>query len=436
MSEHLIWDESPDNIDEETLSKKETSHSEEFDLDILEDTLKHIYSKSFIRRKLAYILAIFYKYPILIIILSFILGFIFFGIPLILIYLKAYQNFMVGFCVMVLISLALCVLIFLIRILDDKKNKINMVAKWERNNFVDFIGLILTFILLIISSFLLKDFFGDVIDYNLNNNLKLVYEPDEDGIDDEDYMNINDFFLKFTINCFLLNSTEINNEETNIANYISEFSIINDLMKKLSCCFIPLFIFIFNKFIQTIIIQVKYTIPKLIIILSSCCFSLLIMIMNHLYDEKQENKIVAFFEMIFMIFFFTGYFAWSFSSTWTTFKNPKDKNFAINKYDLSQLILIYFFDFINIIGTCFLFIPILISYINFTNKSETFYDLRLVLLLLKIGFLMVIISYTFYYGHNFLALIFRPIALQYAPAKLKENYVRANRNQSSYLFIS
>ena len=158
--------------------------------------------------------------------------------------------------------------------------------------------------------------------------------------------------------------------------------------------------------------------------------------MSHLYNEKQRNKIVAFFEMIFMIFFFTGYFAWSFSSTWTTFKNPKDKNFAINKYDLSQLILIYFFDFINIIGTCFLFIPILISYINFTNKSETFYDLRLVLLLLKIGFLMVIISYTFYYGHNFLALIFRPIALQYAPAKLKENYVRANRNQSSYLFIS
>ncbi len=436
MAQYLIWDESPDTSKEEMITKQETTHSEAFDLDILEDKLKHIYSKSFIRRKLAYILAIFYKYPTLIIIFSFILGFIFFGLPLILIYFKTYKNFMVGFCIMLLLTLVLCVLIFLIRIIDDAKNKINMAAKWERKNFVNFIGLILTFILWIISAFLLKDFFEEVIDYNINGKLKLVYEPEEDRIDDEDYININDFVLKFTINSFLLNATEINNEETNVANYISDSSILKNLINNLCKCFIPLFIFIFNKLIQTIIIEVKYTFPKIIIFLSSCCFSLLIMIMSHLYNEKQKNKIVALLEMVFIIFFFTGYFAWCFSSTWTIFKKPKDKNFAINKYDLTQLILIYFFDFINIIGTSFIFISILISYINFINKNETFYDLELVLLLLKIGFLMVIISNSFYYGHNFLALIFRPISLQYAPVKLKENYVRANRNQSSYIFIS
>ena len=42
MAEHLIWDESPENTKEELITKQETTHSEDFDLDILEDTLKHI----------------------------------------------------------------------------------------------------------------------------------------------------------------------------------------------------------------------------------------------------------------------------------------------------------------------------------------------------------------------------------------------------------
>ena len=139
--------------------------------------------------------------------------------------------------------------------------------------------------------------------------------------------------------------------------------------------------------------------------------------------------------MSFITFIFNGYLALVFNSIWRIFKNPKDKNFAIDKYDLTQLILIYFFDFMNIIGTSFIFISSLIGYINFTNKSETFNDLTLSLTLLKIGFLLFILSNSLYYGHTFLALIFRPIALQYAPVKLKENYIRASRNISSYIFI-
>ena len=78
-------------FEEKSSFKDESSHQEYFEIDIIEETLKHIYSKSNIRKKLAYILAIFYKYPTLIIIFSFILGFIFFGLPLILIYFKTCQ---------------------------------------------------------------------------------------------------------------------------------------------------------------------------------------------------------------------------------------------------------------------------------------------------------------------------------------------------------
>ena len=75
------------------------------------------------------------------------------------------------------------------------------------------------------------------------------------------------------------------------------------------------------------------------------------------------------------------------------------------------------------------------NYINYNNKEETFKDLKIALYLLKIGFLFFIMSNSFYYGHYFLSLIFRPIALQYAPIKLKENYVRSSKNLSSYIFI-
>ena len=56
--------------------------------------------------------------------------------------------------------------------------------------------------------------------------------------------------------------------------------------------------------------------------------------------------------------------------------------------------------------------------------------MKTTLFCLKIGFLLSIISNSYYYGHHLLALIFRPIALKYAPSKLKQNYIRVNRKIS------
>ena len=66
LKEHLfdaLSDESPTGTEE-------SIHSSDFDFDITEDTLKHIFSKSPIKKKLAYILSVFYKSPILIILFS------------------------------------------------------------------------------------------------------------------------------------------------------------------------------------------------------------------------------------------------------------------------------------------------------------------------------------------------------------------------------
>ena len=435
MSEYLLEQEQRNNNEEEKTIKERSSHDEDFEIDILEDTLKHIYSKSKLRKKLAYILGLFYKSPALIILFSFLFGFIFFGLPLILIYIKVFDNFFIPICIMLILSFILNLTAVLIRIIDDKKNNIKIIDKWERKNLINYFGIILTLIILLTEGFLLLEFFGKIIIYNEEGKLKLIYEPEkEEGIDENDLITINDFFLKYIVNCFLLKKEKIDNDKSKVKNFINKKVIIK-LLRELCISYIPFLIFSFNKLIQTIIIKVHYSIPKFIMFSSSVCFCLLIIIMKYVYKNQKGNLILSFFEMVFIILFFFGYLMWSIGSIWKKYKNPKDKSFAIYKYELQQLIFIYIFDFINIIGASFIFISFLVSYINFNYKDETFYDLKLVLLLLKLGFFLIILSYSFYYGHSFLSLIFRPIALQYAPVKLKENYIRANKNLSSYLFI-
>ena len=432
MEEHFLGIES----NETSVIKDESSYNNDFEIDILEDTLKHIFSRSKIRKRLAHILAIFYKTPLLIILISLLFGAIFLGFPILLIYLKIFDNFIIPICFIILLALMLYLINFLIRIIDDTKNKIRIIDKWERKNLINYFGIILTLIILIFGGFYLLDFFGNIINYNKEEKLKIIYEPKkEEEIDDKDKTSINDFIIKYIINCFLLNVDKIEKEESKVANFISDYSIIKGLIKKLCRCFKPLLIYSFIKIIQTIFIKVKYTIPKTIIFLSSFGFSILIIIMYYEYQVEKENFLMSLFEIVLITFFFLGYLAWSFCSIWRIYKNPKDKNFAINKYEFNQLIFIYIFELVNIIGSSLIYISCLISYINFINKKETFHYLKLTLLFLKVGFAFITLSYSYYYGHNFLSLIFRPIALQYAPVKLKKNYVRSNRNLSSYIFL-
>ena len=131
------------------------------------------------------------------------------------------------------------------------------------------------------------------------------------------------------------------------------------------------------------------------------------------YKEKEDNELLGVIEMIFIILFFIGYLALSLSRIWRIFRNPKDKNFSIYKYDFSQLIFIYFFEFINIIGTLLIFTSIIISYIHFVNKNETFHNLKEIFLYLYNKNINIIISYSYIYGHTILTKIYRPIALQF-----------------------
>jgi hypothetical protein len=404
-----------------------------FEFDIVTDTLKHIHSGSKLRKFLSSSLAKFYSYPVLIIIFSFLTGLLFLGVPMIVIYLKIFNNFMKPIIFLILISLFFSILIIVVHVIDDKRNKVSILAKWERKMILKNLGLSLTLTILVIWAFLMHNFFDNIMEYHKKNEIDLNYDENNDKV-----VEIHDIIIKYIINCFLFNQTKIYNEKLEVKYSINEpASFLTDLHFSLLIAIIPFFIFAMNKFIKVIIIEVKYAVAQLITFINSFLLCILIYFTYFFYDDKDASwTIISALEIILLGFIYFGYIFWNIHFICKFCKNPKDKSFSINRYDLSHIIMITFFDIINIIGSTLLYFSIMANYINSANKNETLNDLKIVLILLKIGFLLTTISNSYYYGHHLLSLIFRPIAIQYTPAKLKKYYIRANKNLSSFIIPS
>ena len=440
MTDYILQKDNPSLCDSMSESLKSKARNDEsistvnfFEFDIVTDTLKHIHSGSKIRNKLSSFLANFYSFPILIIFFSFFIGLLFLGIPMIIIYLKIFQNFMKPIIFLILISLFFSILIIIVHIIDDKRNKINRAAKWERKNILKNIGLSLTLIVIAVGAFLMHIFFDDIIKYHKNNEIDLNYDENNDK-----HVEINDFIMKYIINCFLLNQTKIKNDKLKV-NYMinNSTSVMTYLHYSFLIACIPFFIFFMNKLIKAIIIEVKYTVAQLIIFISAFILCSLIFFTHFFYDDQYTNwTVISILEIILLGFIYFGYIYWTIHFIIKFCKNPKDKSFSIHRYDLSQIIIITCIDIMNIIGSTLLYFSILVNFINFVSKNETLNDLKIVLLLLKFGFILTSITNSYYYGHHLLSLIFRPIAIQYTPAKLKKFYIRANKKLSTFRIFS
>ena len=406
-----------------------SSKSNLFAFDVVSDTLKHIYSRSKLRKKLSSGLSTFYSYPILIILFSFLIGLLFFGLSMLFIYFKIFSNFMKPIIFLIFLTLFFSILIIIIRVSDDLKNKINIGAKWERKNILKNIGLILTLTVLVVSAFFFHHFFNKLINYNEAND---IYVYDHSNNSNESKY---DFLFEYIINCYLIDENK-KDEEIKV-NFNDDKSVFKNLHKNLVIAFIPLSIFCISKIIKTILIEVKYTIPKFIVYINYFLLIILIFISHFLYDKGNDNWfLISLFEIILLSFIYIGYIMWTIASVCKLNQNPKDKSFAIFKYDLGQLFIIFVFDIINMLGSSSIYISFIINYISYVNDKIKYKDISNSLLSLKIGFLLCLISNSYYYGHHLLSLIFRPIALQYAPPKLKEDYyIRANRNLSFFSLI-
>ena len=436
MKEFLLEDNSSDstfkmstkaNIQSEDFTN---SKSNLFEFDIVSDTLKHVYSKSKIRKSLSNTLSIFYSYPLLIVIFSFLIGLIIFGFSMLFIYFKIFNNIMIPILIVLFLTLTFSISMIIIRLYDDMKYKLNYGAKWERKNILQNIGLSLTLIVLIIAAFSLFTFINKLLDYIDEGKIKFDFSQENNGNKSYNY----DFILKYIIHCFLIKKSKIEDKSEKVINNFDE-STLKNLHKNLIISFIPLFIFCISKIIKIILIEVKYTIPKVIVYSNYFVLIILIFISHIFYDKENYNWLtISIIEIILLSLIYIGYILWIISSVYRLNRDPKDKNFSIYKYDLSVLLLIFGFDLINIIGSSLIYISFMINFLNYADNNEYYDDLENNFLTLKIGFLLSVLSNSYYYGHKMLSNIFRPISLQYAPAKLKKFCIKANKNLAPYIY--
>ena len=278
------------------------------------------------------------------------------------IYFKIFSNFMVPIIFLIFLSLFFSILIIIIRVSDDLKNNVNYGAKWERKNILKNIGLSLTLIVLVISAFLFHNFFNKLLNYNEENQ---IYNY-EDNSNESAY----DFLFQYIINCYLIDEDNIKDEKLKVNFNKQDSSLFKNLHKNLIISLIPLSIFCISKIIKTILIEVKYTIPKFIVYINYFFLIILIFISHFLYDKNNYNwSLISLFEIILLSFIYIGYIMWIVASVYKLSKNPKDKSFAIYKYELGQLFIIFAFDIINMVGSSFIYISFIINYLSYENDD-------------------------------------------------------------------
>lgn len=404
--------------------------------DIVLETLKHVHPRSKLKRHLAYILSTFYSCQLSLIFLSFIVGILILGIPLLLIYYNLISNIAIPFLIICIFCIIFSSLLIIIHIYDTKKNKSQLLVKWERKNIMKNSGSIFTLIILTISISIMISFFSKIIYYQ--NKEEIIIDYEESKLSKE---LISDFIFKYILIMIYFSPLSVNknNENNKIRYYISNDEYLDNLRNKTISCIIPLLIICINKIIKCFLIQVKYTIEQIIFFLGSLILCLIIIIVNkHKYDEisNMNLKLVSFFENMTILIIYIGYISWILHSSFKLINIPKDKSFSIRKYNIINLLIILLFDLITCLGASFIFISIIYFYISTKSEEEIFKNLSTSFTFLRNGFLLIIIGNSYYFGHYLLSLIFRPISIQYTPYELKNKcYIKAKRNLINILNI-
>ena len=427
MSEFLIQ-KSPmkANINEDSYFLKEKDDL--FKVDIVKDTLRRLRPRSKLKKNLAFILSKFYSCQISIIFISFITGFLTSGLPLLFIYNGLIENIIVPFLIICVFALVFSIVLIIIHIIDGKKNRAYLVAKWERKNILKNIGISFTLILLIVSVSLAIKFYSNTIYFN-GDFIILDYEQTSPLTKELTC----DYFFKYLLNMIYFSPSKVNEKTENnkILYYFSEDDIINTIKKDIIPLSIPILILSFNKIIKCFLIQVKYTIEQFIFFFGIFIFCLSIIIINNFKNEtliEYRIDIISCFQIIIMGFIYIGYSSWVIHYSFKCITNPKDKNFAIREYKCFNILILILFDFISFLGATGIFVSILYFYLSITFSDEIFQKLIISFIILKYGFLLTIIGNSYYFGHYLLSMIFRPISIQYAPYELKnEWYIKANR---------
>ena len=377
--------------------------------------LKKVKSRSKFKNFLAHSLGIFHKYPLLLIAIEIILGLILVFLPIFLIlYSNLFNiNIIISFFIITSFSFIYSLSIIIIRILDDKKNNLFSLVKWQRNNIMKNIGLCITILILILVEYFIFKLYKEIkykYEYeiyigNYNNNMPFFNKL------------INDLYnYSYNNNIFFdnLNSNYIN--DNNADNNINEI-ITNNLFY----ASIPLLLLSFSKIIKIILINLKYSIEQFIFYLNVSLFCILNII---LYKFTITHVIIDIIQLMCISLILIIYDAWIIHAFIKKIIYKNDKDFGIRNYNKKQLFIILLFDFLLFSGTSLIFLGFALYYIFGKEKFE------FINYIFQIGFGLDTLGFSYYYGHHIMKMLLKPISFEFVPSEIKnENYLKVKINK-------
>ena len=382
------------------------------------DVLKFIETKSLFRNILLKNYYFFQKHILVFLLIQYIIGFLFLGLPLLL-YLLNDIKFPISFTylISIIVLLLLCIFTFLFRLYDDKKHYFGLFEIPQRNNMLLIIGTgISCIIILIILIFFYL--FENKINSFKNKNIKF----DSNGIlcDNEDII------FKLVL-IHYLNYTNITSFKINFGNEDKD-EIFKEIKKSIYYILISLFIFSLIKTIKNLLIKKKNSIEKFFI----GVFLILDLIITYLNWENIFNNqiILKYAEIILPLLILLFTLICVIKKLFKILIKKIDNDFKIYNLPINYILLSIIPDIILIIG---IFIGIIIFiecfYFIINNKINQIENILKINNKIQITFLFFIFGNIFHFGHNFLNILLGPIILKYYPTRIKNKfYKKINQN--------
>ena len=390
MNENLIYHRYSNNYNEEDIFKILYN-------DPVYDTLKHIHLKSKFRRILIKLLLYFYDKHFSLFLIEFLIGAIFLILPIIL---NKITNLNIPF--LYLISILIFFIFYFVKNIykcfDDRKNKYNFYFYWERSNLLTNLNIILNLILILFLIYFIRTIF----DYINHNKI-------------ENEINV-DLINKILI--LLLNN---NNDDYYFENKKEKNFNINEYYLKTKNFFIVLSIFLSFLFLKSFLLKVKYQTEKFVFY-----FNLLIMTLIYLFFfnkiKNENNKIFSIIQFILLSLSLFFYIIWIFRNMYKRIKKKREKYFCIKKLSISFILFATLNDILLFFATILFFIY---SLLILLKKNE---EIHIKIFNIKNIVFIILVGNCFYFGRNVLEEIYKPLCIQYIPARLKNKfYIKVKR---------
>ena len=384
--------------------------------------------KSKIRQFLLKSLNTYHAYPLLFLFMQFLIGTLFVLGPLATFYFYfiIHKNYTISIIPIIVTISSLTFLSFLfifIRSCDDQRNKGRLIATWERGNILTLMklffkgGFLIWFTVVLFKLFV---FCGSVV-----NQISLVEINGKEIKQCFLYKLI--FYLLLISGKFQTGIEYLNSKF--LFNYggLDEEEITMTLKFKINMIMIPLLFVSFFTFIKVLFVKIKRFWSKLFCSLLSFINILFFIITNvitiktsllHIFDYIQFSLIC--------LLILSKIVGWLLYNIHRLCKR-KDSSFQFRRLPIRYTTLYFLIDCINLTGYCILLVGVIISFQSISNESQN--SISHIFLCGKISFILLSVSNAVYFGHFFLELLYKPIAVEYIPAKLKDSrYMHCSRN--------